>query len=114
MSRPHFSDPAPELTQPESAAPVYHATFISPFEPDGQTLKVSADQPLLQSAENAGLRPESSCRNGTCRSCICQLLSGQVSYRIAWPGLSPDEKRDGYILPCVAYPASDVVLRLAV
>jgi ferredoxin len=34
-----------------------------------------------------------------------------VMYRIEWPGLSLDEKEGGCILPCVAYPASDVVLR---
>jgi hypothetical protein len=28
------------------------------------------------------------------------------------PGVSLDEKRAGYILPCVAYPQSDLVLRL--
>ncbi len=65
---------------------------------------------LLQAAELAGLTLASSCRNGTCRFCLCQLSSGQISYRIEWPGLSLDEKRDGYILPCVAYPASDVVI----
>jgi ferredoxin len=52
----------------------------------------------------------SSCRNGTCRTCICKMLSGQVHYRIEWPGLSPDEKREGAILPCVAYPDSDIML----
>ncbi|MGZ5819510.1 MAG: 2Fe-2S iron-sulfur cluster-binding protein, partial [Burkholderiaceae bacterium] len=52
----------------------------------------------------------SSCRNGTCRTCMCRLIDGQVSYRIEWPGLSADEKRDGYILPCVAYPESDLVI----
>ncbi len=61
-------------------------------------------------AQGAGVVWPSSCRNGTCRTCICRLLSGQVSYRIEWPGLSLDEKREGYILPCVAYPASDVVI----
>ncbi|MGA8786927.1 MAG: 2Fe-2S iron-sulfur cluster-binding protein, partial [Polaromonas sp.] len=54
----------------------------------------------------------SSCRNGACRSCICHLSSGQVVYRIEWPGLSMEEKREGYILPCVAYPSSDVVIEL--
>lgn len=71
--------------------------------------------PLLQAAEQAGLddlRLDSSCRNGTCRTCICLLTSGQVRYRIEWPGLSLDEKREGYILPCVAYPVSDVVMQL--
>jgi ferredoxin len=33
-----------------------------------------------------------------------------VHYRIEWPGLSADEKRDGYILPCVAYPDADIAL----
>ena len=76
-----------------------------------------ADMPLLQAAELAGtpgLKLESSCRNGTCRTCICQLLEGEVAYRIAWPGLSLEEKREGFILPCVAYPVSDVVIGLGV
>ena len=75
----------------------------------------SGDMPLLQSAERAsGLSVlfGSSCRNGTCRTCLCQLLEGQVAYRIDWPGLSADEKRDGFILPCVAYPLSDLVILL--
>ena len=74
-----------------------------------------ADMPLLQAAELAAmpdLKMDSSCRNGTCRTCICQLVSGEVTYRIEWPGLSLDEKRDGFILPCVAYPVSDVVIEL--
>ena len=67
--------------------------------------------PLLLAAEQAGVwLRDSSCRNGTCRTCICRLVSGQVVYRIDWPGLSLDEKREGFILPCVAYPASDVVI----
>ena len=107
-------DPASPLKPAENVVRIYRATFIHPLEPEGQIVDVRSDLPLLQSAEAAGLQAESSCRNGTCRSCICQLLSGQVAYRIAWPGLSPDEKREGYILPCVAYPASDVVVRLAV
>jgi hypothetical protein len=27
-----------------------------------------------------------------------------------WPGLSREEKEEGYVLPCAAYPCSDVVL----
>jgi ferredoxin len=71
--------------------------------------------PLLQAAEQAGiagLRLDSSCRNGSCRTCICRLISGEVAYRIQWPGLSAEEKREGYVLPCVAYPLSDVVIGL--
>jgi ferredoxin len=89
------------------------AFFTARLEPDGAVFSVPALLPLLQAAERAGVAlVDSSCRNGTCRTCICQLVSGQVVYRIEWPGLSLDEKREGFILPCVAYPMSDVVLKL--
>lgn len=78
--------------------------------PEGAPFDAPASRPLLQSALQAGIFLESSCRNGTCRSCICQLASGRVTYRIEWPGLSAEEKDQGFILPCVAYPASDLVL----
>lgn len=85
------------------------------LSPAGPSFDAPSNLPLLLAAEQAGMAgPQmvSSCRNGSCRSCICRLVSGEVRYRIEWPGLSFDEKKDGYILPCVAYPASDVVLQL--
>ncbi len=78
--------------------------------PAGWSFGAPAGQPLLQSAEQAGLRLPSSCRNGTCRTCICRLAQGQTTYRIDWPGLSAEEKTAGWILPCVAYPLTDVLL----
>jgi ferredoxin len=69
-----------------------------------------AAQTLLHAAAAAGHVLPSACRNGTCRSCLCRLHEGSVTYRIAWPGLSADEKREGFTLPCVAYPTSNVVL----
>lgn len=65
---------------------------------------------ILDAALLAEIKLPSSCRNGTCRTCMCRLLSGQVSYKIEWPGLSADEKKEGYILPCVAYAESDLVI----
>ncbi|UVW30237.1 2Fe-2S iron-sulfur cluster-binding protein [Massilia sp. H6] len=65
---------------------------------------------LLEAAEAAGIDLPSSCRNGSCRTCICRLRSGQVRHTIEWPGLSYDEKREGYILPCVAIALGDLEL----
>ncbi|HET7793918.1 MAG TPA: 2Fe-2S iron-sulfur cluster-binding protein [Rhizobacter sp.] len=75
-----------------------------------ETFDAPAGQSLLQSAREAGLVLPSSCRNGTCRECLCRLVEGRVSYAIEWPGLSVDEKREGFILPCVARPESDLVI----
>ncbi|MBA2964072.1 MULTISPECIES: 2Fe-2S iron-sulfur cluster-binding protein [Ramlibacter] len=78
--------------------------------PDGPAFEARADRPLLQSAEAAGWPLPSSCRNGTCRTCIQRLRSGRVHYAIAWPGVLAEERREGWILPCVAHPRSDLVL----
>lgn len=87
------------------------STFELRVEPMGWRVRVPADQPLMTGARRAGIELPSSCRNGTCRTCICLLSEGRVAYRIEWPGLSADEKREGWILPCVAHPVSDVVVQ---
>ncbi len=89
------------------AAPIFHATLL----PAGRRFEARADESLLQAGLRATAPLRSSCRNGTCRACLCRLVSGEVVYEIAWPGVSADEKREGLILPCVARPASDVVLQ---
>ncbi|SFC48689.1 Ferredoxin [Polaromonas sp. OV174] len=86
--------------------------FTARIETTGQGFEAPAALSLLEAAEFSGLALPSSCRNGTCRSCICRLTQGRVIYHIAWPGLSLEEKQEGWILPCVAYPASDVVIAL--
>lgn len=93
------------------------AVFAALIKPVGLVFEAPACLSLLEGAELAkvpGLKLASSCRNGTCRTCICQLRSGSVAYRIEWPGLSMEEKCEGYILPCVAYPLSDVVIEVPV
>ena len=94
-------------------APTYTARVVN----TSLQFSAPADISLLQAVELAGLpdlKMNSSCRNGTCRTCICQLVSGEVTYRIKWPGLSLIEKREGWILPCVAYPVSDLAFELPV
>jgi ferredoxin len=80
------------------------------FTPSGIACSSDGATSILHSAEAAGISLPSSCRNGTCRTCLCRLRSGSVRYLVEWPGLSSDEKRDGDILPCVAVPLSDLVL----
>jgi ferredoxin len=80
------------------------------IEPQGWQFDAPRGQSLRASAQAAGIVMPSSCRNGTCRECLCRLTQGQIRHAIAWPGLSVDEKREGFILPCVAMPESDVVI----
>lgn len=91
-------------------SPLTPAFFIAKLSPGGEQCDAWADQSLLDSMEQGGLNWPSSCRNGSCRTCLGQLVSGQVHYRIDWPSLSPEDKAEGCVLPCVAIPDSDVVL----
>lgn len=78
--------------------------------PSGWSFEAAPSQTIRHAAQAAGITLPTSCRNGTCRACLCRARSGSVRYRIEWPGLSADEKADGFLLPCVAHPASDLVL----
>lgn len=86
------------------------AVYQAVLQPSGRRFDAPAGRPLLLAAQDAGLTLASSCRNGTCRACLRPLHAGRVAYRIPWPGLLPEEKAGGWVLPCVAYPESDVVL----
>jgi ferredoxin len=87
-------------------SPVYRVTL----RPSHLQFFASADETVLQAALKTGLELPSSCRNGTCRTCISRLTRGQIAYQIEWPGVSIDEKLEGYFLPCVACARSDLTM----
>ncbi|MGV2290278.1 2Fe-2S iron-sulfur cluster-binding protein [Trinickia sp. YCB016] len=81
-------------------------------EPLGRSFEAPDSLSLVEAAGFANVHLPRSCRNGTCRTCLCRLVSGTVSYRIEWPGLSREEKAEGLILPCVAIAESDLVIEV--
>lgn len=90
-----------------SSPVVFHVTLL----PHGQSFSARPDESLLKAGLRVLAPMRSSCRNGTCRTCLCRLDSGSIAYEIEWPGLTREEKAEGLVLPCVARPLSDVVLR---
>lgn len=88
------------------------ACFQVTLQPGGERFAAARDQTVLLSALAAGLRLPHACRNGSCRACMARCLSGEFSYRIDWPGLLAEEKAEGWMLPCVAEPRSDLVLQI--
>jgi ferredoxin len=89
------------------------APFRVTLLPGDDTFDCTADQPLLLAGLAAGVSLSWSCRNGSCRSCIALLVDGRIEHTIPWPGLSAEEKAEGWVLPCVACPRSDVTLQRA-
>jgi ferredoxin len=85
-------------------------TYFIQLQNGSLRLAANVDETVLECALRHNISWPNACRNGTCRTCLCKMTTGQVHYCIEWPGLSSDEIKDGYILPCVALPASDIVI----
>jgi ferredoxin len=82
------------------------------IEPHGFTFESPSSLTVLEAAAAARVKLPRSCRNGTCRTCLCKLVSGRVSYRIEWPGVTREERADGWMLPCVAAAETDLVIEV--
>jgi ferredoxin-NADP reductase len=75
----------------------------------GAVLSVYGGETLLTALERHGYRPDFSCRSGTCGTCKLRVLVGRAEPSGA--GVLPSaERRDGYVLSCIAKPLGDVTL----
>ncbi|WP_310633520.1 2Fe-2S iron-sulfur cluster-binding protein [Paraburkholderia sp.] len=98
---------------PSSAPASAHDATSVPIvrvEPLGASFEAPPELTLLEAASFAGIRLPRLCRNGTCRTCLCRVVSGEIRYTIEWPGLSREEKAQGDVLTCVAVALTDLVL----
>ncbi|WP_322031092.1 2Fe-2S iron-sulfur cluster-binding protein [Paraburkholderia sp. J76] len=98
-------EPAPKDVQDGSP----HVPVVR-VEPLGRSFEAPPELTLLEAAAFEGIRLPRMCRNGTCRACLCRVVSGEVRFTIEWPGLSREEKAEGYVLTCVAVARTDLVL----
>lgn len=65
----------------------------------GRTIEVPADRSILEALRDAGEATVSSCESGTCGTCKCKLVDGEVDHRDLV--LMDDEKGD-HIMICVS------------
>jgi len=104
-----YGPPADITAQPGWPEAVQTDDCFEATLPGGETIPVSAGEPLMVGLERAGLTLNNSCRSGECSLCRTLLLAGTVFHA---PGvkLRKSDAISGYIHPCMAYPLSDLAL----
>jgi phenol hydroxylase P5 protein len=81
------------------------------IEPTGEVIEVEEGQTILHAALRQGVWLPFACGHGTCATCKCQLLEGDVDVGNASPFALMDMERDeGKILACCATAESDLVI----
>ncbi|WP_283179043.1 PDR/VanB family oxidoreductase [Gemmobacter sp. 24YEA27] len=93
-----------------AAAPVVDSAADHGFDlncrKSGKTLWVPADKSVLQVLREAGIRVESSCRDGVCGTCETRVLAGVPSHRDSV--LTAEEREEGtFMMVCVSRAAGD-------
>ncbi len=76
-----------------------------------RVLTAAAGEPLINSLERHGVVVPALCRSGECSACRTQLLAGKV-YMPPNTGIREADLRFGYIHACVAYPLTDLAIRI--
>jgi ferredoxin-NADP reductase len=79
------------------------------FSQSAVVFNTSPDETLLESAEKNGVLIPSGCRQGCCGTCATKLLSGDIQMERE-EALNDELRSQGFILPCVSRPLSDVTL----
>lgn len=67
------------------------------------------DETVLQALSRQGITVRSSCRGGTCQTCVMRCTEGDIPAR-AQSGLNADLVAKRYFLPCVCKPTHDMTL----
>lgn len=99
-----------EVVTPVEVLPVVAAPATIKFAQSSKEVSCTQEDLILDIAEQAGVSLDSSCRLGTCGTCKCKLLDGQVNYDGEPDALDDSEKAAGYILTCIARPVGQITL----
>ena len=89
-------------------------TYQVTLKPSGNSFNTQPEEHILDGALREGISLPYGCRNGTCRSCCAEILSGTVDYPHGKPAAIATGSNTGgnWCLLCQAIPTSDVVVKI--
>eukprot|EP00929_Paragymnodinium_shiwhaense_P014515 TRINITY_DN122428_c0_g1_i1.p1 TRINITY_DN122428_c0_g1~~TRINITY_DN122428_c0_g1_i1.p1 ORF type:complete len:405 (-),score=93.23 TRINITY_DN122428_c0_g1_i1:308-1522(-) len=95
--------------RPEDGAATTFALTLK--RPDGSEIQLDCppDRTIVEAAEDAGIELPYSCKSGACSACAGKVLKGTVD-QSDQGYLDEAQEAAGYVLTCVCYPRSDLVV----
>jgi ferredoxin-NADP reductase len=100
--------------KPEVQTPAVQASTpakpVLVFAGSSKEVPCDEEESILNVAQQHGIKIRAGCMQGVCGACKTRKLAGQVKYQTEPDALDKNEKEQGYILPCVAFPVGKVTI----
>ncbi|MGJ4942240.1 PDR/VanB family oxidoreductase [Bradyrhizobium sp. HKCCYLS1011] len=92
----------------KAAAALLDKVFEVKIASTGATFKIPGDKSVTAHLEENGVKIPTSCEQGMCGTCKTRVVEGEVEHRDK--RLSPDQRAQGYFLPCVSRAKGDTLV----
>lgn len=97
------------LRRPEGGVGAAFKISLTLASGEVQEIECAPDMTILDAADAAGLELPCSCKSGACSSCAAKVLEGLVD-QSEQSFLDDAQQAAGYIMTCVSYPRSNLVI----
>ena len=88
----------------------YQVRLINKKEDLDTTIEVDEETTILEAAEDLGIDLPSSCRAGSCSSCVIKVVEGEID-QSEQNFLDDEQVEKGFALLCVTYPRSNCTIK---